>query len=106
MNAWSLPATIALAAAPAITVHSANAHPMRYHLALPSGWSEAREWPVVVVIPDAARAFEANLQACRSAGGDRPYILVAPEVLTCGGARTRTLDHYSYSRAVWDSLQG
>jgi len=78
---------------------------MRYHLALPAGWSAEREWPVLIVIPDAGRAFDANLQAFVAARGHRPYILVAPEVLTCGGSRTRTLDHYSYSHAVWDSLQ-
>ncbi len=78
---------------------------MRYHLALPAGWSAEREWPVLIAIPDAGREFDANLQTFVAARGNRPYILVAPEVLTCGGARTRTLDHYSYSRAVWDSLQ-
>jgi hypothetical protein len=79
---------------------------MRYHLSLPAGWSAKREWPVIVVIPDAAREFAENLHAFASARGTRPYILVAPEVLTCGGARTRTPDRYSYSRGVWDSLQG
>lgn len=39
------------------------------------------------------------------ARGSRPYILVAPEVLTCGGARTRTLEHYSYSPTEWAELQ-
>ena len=78
---------------------------MRYHVALPEGWSGDREWPVVVAIPDAGRDFDGNLQAFVKARGARPYILVAPEVLTCGGARSRTLDHYSYAPAVWDSLQ-
>jgi hypothetical protein len=61
---------------------------------------------VLVVIPDAAREFEGNLTLFVSARGDRPYILVAPEVLSCGGAGSRTRDHYSYSATVWDSLQG
>jgi dienelactone hydrolase len=78
---------------------------MRYHLALPDGWSASREWPVVVVIPDAGRDFEGNLKAFVAARGNRPYILVAPEVLTCGGAGSRTIDPYSYAPAVWDSLQ-
>jgi pimeloyl-ACP methyl ester carboxylesterase len=101
----ALAAAVALAAPPAVTVHAAGAHPMRYHLALPAGWSADREWPVLVAIPDAGREFDANLRAFVAARGDRPYILVAPEVLTCGGARTRTLQHYTYSQAVWDSLQ-
>ena len=99
-------ATVALAAPGAVTVHRASTHPMRYHLSLPTGWSATREWPVLVVIPDAGRGFAANLQAFVAARGDRPYVLVAPEVLSCGGARSRTLDHYTYARAVWDSLQG
>jgi dienelactone hydrolase len=103
--------TFAATAAPAapapgaITVHAAGTHPMRYHLALPEGWSADRTWPVIVAIPDAGRQFEPNLREFVAARGGRPYILVAPEVLSCGGARTRTLDHYSYSPAVWDSIQ-
>jgi hypothetical protein len=87
------------------TVHHAPDHPMRYHLALPSGWKPDRTWPVLVVIPDAARDFKDNLARFARARGDRPYILVAPEVLSCGGARTRTPDRYSYSPAEWTSLQ-
>jgi dienelactone hydrolase len=90
----------------AISLHRAIAHPMRYHLALPTRWTLGSEWPVLVVIPDAARDFEANLARFVRARGDRPYILVAPEVLSCGGARSRTRDHYAYTRAEWDSLQG
>jgi dienelactone hydrolase len=60
----------------------------------------------LVVIPDAGRAFEANLEQFVAARGDRPYILVAPEVLSCGGAQSRTRDHYTYTAAEWDSLQG
>jgi hypothetical protein len=52
---------------------------MRYHLALPAGWTRERTWPVVVVIPDAGREFVPNLQAFVTARGDRPFILVAPE---------------------------
>jgi pimeloyl-ACP methyl ester carboxylesterase len=88
------------------TTRTASTHPMRYHVALPAGWSADREWPVLVAIPDAGRAFEGNLLAFVRARGNRPYILVAPEVLTCGGARSHTLEYYSYPKAVWDSLQG
>lgn len=79
---------------------------MRYHLAMPAAWKEGLEYPVLVVIPDAARDFEVNLSRFVRARADRPYILVAPEVLSCGGARSRTPDRYSYARAEWDSLQG
>lgn len=108
--AWFAIPTLAIAATvpgpAAISVHRAGTHPMRYHLALPSGWSASTEWPVLVVIPDAGREFRTNLEQFVIARGDRPYILVAPEVLSCGGAGSRSPDHYSYSRAEWDSLQG
>jgi hypothetical protein len=91
---------------PAISTHRATTHPMRYHIALPHGWNADHTWPVLVVIPDATRAFVGNLEQFAGARGDRPYILLAPEVLSCGGARSRTRDHYTYSKAEWDSLQG
>jgi hypothetical protein len=94
-------------AVPAPTsAHRTTTHAMRFHLALPQGWVASRSWPVLVVIPDAGREFEGNLMQFVRARGDRPYILVAPEVLSCGGAGSRTREHYSYSTAEWDSLQG
>ena len=87
------------------SVHRPPDHPMRYHVALPAGWKADRTWPVLMVIPDAARDFKANLERFVTVRGSRPYILIAPEVVSCGGARTRTPDRYSYSRAEWDSLQ-
>jgi dienelactone hydrolase len=87
------------------TAHQATKSPMRYHVALPRGWVANREWPVLVVIPDAARNFTENLERFVHARGDRPFILVAPEVLSCGGARSRTRDHYTYTANEWDSLQ-
>lgn len=86
------------------SVHKPANHPMRYHIALPVGWKSDRSWPTLVVIPDATRDFNANLARFVRARGNRPYILVAPEVLSCGG--TRTPDRYSYSPAEWNSLQG
>jgi dienelactone hydrolase len=105
--ALSAPAGSASGADPVtISAHRASGHPMRYHLALPSGWTADHRWPVLVAIPDANRDFEANLARFVRARGDRPYILVAPEVLSCGGGKSRTPERYSYPRAVWDSLQG
>lgn len=92
------------ATSPAANVERASSHPMRYHVALPTGWVAGRAWPVVMVIPDASRDFEGNLQRFVAARGDRPFILVAPEVLSCGGAGSRLPERYSYTRAEWDSL--
>ena len=97
-------AAVATAPPSAITMHRAGAHAMRYHVALPTGWTREKTWPVVVVIPDAGREFVANLRAFVAARGDRPFLLVAPEVMSCGGARSRTAQHYSYTPAEWDSI--
>jgi hypothetical protein len=95
-----LPPPALIAPAP-ITHHQAKAHPIRYHLALPEGWQPGRSWPVVVVVSDAHRDFEANLQRFVQARGTKPYILAAPEVLTCGGARDQSTPPYSYTAADW-----
>ena len=92
-------------AAPAITTHQAAAHPMRYHLALPEGWTPARSWPVLVVIPDAHRDFQENLQRFVAARGNRPVILVAPEVLTCGGTAGLASPPYGYTAADWKAAR-
>ncbi len=88
-------------AAPGISFHRAAAQPIRYHLALPEGWTSARTWPVVVAIPDAHRDFEANLRRFVAARGPRPYILVAPEVVTCGGVSGQVSPPHTYSPAEW-----
>ncbi|HET7250137.1 MAG TPA: hypothetical protein VFI79_09850 [Gemmatimonadales bacterium] len=99
-------ASVAGAESTPISTHQATTHVMRYHLALPVGWSARHAWPVLVVVPDAKREFEANLARFVAARGARPYILVAPEVLSCGGARTRTADQYAYTPAEWARLGG
>ena len=101
---WIAGAVAAASPPAAITIQRAAAHPMRYHLALPAGWTRERTWPVVVVIPDAGREFVANLRAFVAARGDRPFILVAPEVMSCGGAKSRLAKFYSYAPAEWDSI--
>ncbi len=104
-----IPAVIlagALAPAPvAITHHQLKTHPLRYHLALPAAWQAGRHWPVVVVIPDAHRDFVANLQRFVAARGPRPFILVAPEVLSCGGTRDQSSPPYSYTATEWSTAR-
>lgn len=95
------PALLAPQPAPTLTAHQAKAHPMRYHLALPDGWTPGKRWAVVVVVPDAHRDFKENLARFAAARGRRPFILVAPEVLTCGGTRDQTTPPYAYTEAEW-----
>ncbi|HJW32530.1 MAG TPA: hypothetical protein VJ505_04105 [Holophagaceae bacterium] len=82
-------------------VRTALRHPMQYCVALPTGWCPQRTWPVVVVIPDAGRDFQANLAAFVKARGDRPFILVAPFVVTSGGSSYRDNPNFQYEVAVW-----
>jgi dienelactone hydrolase len=94
-------AVLAASPVPAITSHQAAAHPMRYSVALPAGWTPDRTWPVVVVIADAHRDFTENLQRFVEARAAMPFLLVAPEVLTCGGTRDQTSPPYSYTVEEW-----
>jgi len=94
-------AAVAAAAAPTITAHQATTHPMRYFVALPDGWTAGRTWPVVVVIADAHRDFADNLKRFVDARGARPFLLVAPEVVTCGGTSGQTSPPHSYTEAEW-----
>jgi len=97
-------AAAALAATPGvstITSHQIADHPMRYFVALPSDWAPDRSWPVVVVIADAHRDFEQNLKRFVEARSPRPFLLVAPEVLTCGGTRGQGSPPYSYTDEDW-----
>ena len=86
---------------PAAVLRTATTHPMKYHLSLPEGWAQGRTWPVAVIVPDATRDFEGNLAAFEKARGSLPFILVAPHVLTSGGANYRLADSYRYSEADW-----
>jgi poly(3-hydroxybutyrate) depolymerase len=56
---------------------------------------------VVVVIADAHRDFTENLQRFVEARAAMPFLLVAPEVLTCGGTRDQTSPPYSYTVEEW-----
>ena len=75
---------------------------MKYTVSLPAGWTADRTWPVVVVIPDAARDFDGNLAEFTKAGATTPYIFVAPHVVTSGGARGyREAPGFHYTAADW-----
>jgi dienelactone hydrolase len=57
---------------------------------------------VVVVIPDASRDFSGNLAEFAAAGASSPFILVAPHVVTSGGATGyRTAAGFQYTAADW-----
>src|SRR4051812_3613022 len=80
---------------------SASTHPMQYDISLPRGWTKGKKYPVVLVIESANREFRKTLDLFAKARGDKPFILVAPYVLTNGGAAARFKEAYPYDEKVW-----
>lgn len=90
-------------AAPELRV--AEGHTMRYWVSRPAGWTAARSWPVLVLIPDASREFERNLRAFMEAGPTSPFLLVAPHVVTSGGSRGyREAPDFRYGAEDWKEV--
>ena len=104
---------LALSCTPAALVHAseapqlktASSHPIQYYLSLPEGWTIAKKWPVIVVIESAERDFFQAATDFAQARGRRPFILVAPLVVTNGGTGYRNVPSYHYSDAVWATIQ-
>lgn len=95
------PPVLAQAPARPIEARTAPAHPMHYLVSLPSGWDARRQWPVVVVIPDADRHFAEATRAFSAARGDRPFVIVTPLVLGGGGTAQQHMGDFDYSQDVW-----
>lgn len=83
---------------------TAPSHAMQYDVARPSGWKAGASYPIVVVIPDASRAFRENLEAFVAARNDAPVLLVAPYVITSGGP---SVPHevFPYAEATWREIE-
>jgi poly(3-hydroxybutyrate) depolymerase len=84
---------------------TASNHSMQYYLSLPNGWAAGKQWPVVMVIEDANRQFEATATRFAAARGDMPFILATPLVVTNGGPRYRQVPTYKYSDAAWNEIE-
>jgi len=102
---WGLLLSLLLAQSPESELRTASSHPMKFQLSLPKGWNNEKTWPVVVVITDAARDFAGNLAVFIKARQGRPYILVAPHVVTSGGRNYRRADSYRYSDEDWKRVE-
>ena len=79
-------------------------HPMRYLVSRPLGWKAGESYPVVVAVTDGDREFEKTARAFMAARGNRPWVIVVPEVLT-GGPPLRYSPSkraaYDYGTSVW-----
>ena len=104
ISLFCLPAA-AVEEGPSLQLKTTTRHPMQYHLALPAGWTAQKTWPVIVAIPDATRDFPGNAAAFVRARKDQTFIIVAPHVLTGGGANYRAADSYHYTDAVWQEAE-
>ena len=75
-------------------------HPMRYVASPPDDWKPDREWPVLVVITDAYRAFEETTRVFAKARGAAPFVIVTPLVLSGGGTAQQHMTDFDYDRAA------
>jgi dienelactone hydrolase len=85
-------------------VKQAGGHRLRYLVSLPQDWQPGRRFPVVVLIESANRDFAANLASFVKARGSRPFLLLAPFVVTNGGAQYRSVETYPYSASDFAAI--
>ena len=108
-RAWQRPPAQPASPGPVLnapSLRTASTHPMQYYVSLPSGWSRARSWPVVVAIPGSDRNWLAHANAFAAMRDARgyPFIVITPVVLTIGGRDLRHSPEYAYAAAVWDHV--
>jgi poly(3-hydroxybutyrate) depolymerase len=94
-----------LFACPAQELRTASNHAIQYYISLPTGWTTARKWPVIIVVESANKQFEETLAIFAKARKDAPFILAAPLVTTNGGGGYRQADTYHYSEATWSAIE-
>jgi poly(3-hydroxybutyrate) depolymerase len=83
---------------------TAEGHPMQYWVAPPRKAEPGRSYPVVVVVEAAEKQFAENARRFVAARGDRPFILVAPIIVTNGRQGQRDPAIYPYTAATWERI--
>ena len=86
------------------TLKAVSAHPMQYYLSLPDGWSKSKKWPVVVVIEAAEKQYNENASRFADARKGRPFIIVAPLIVTNGNQGLHNPEIFPYSEATWKQI--
>jgi len=90
---------------PRIELRTAAAYPMKYWLGRPVNLRPEERLPVLVVITDARREFEAAARAFLAAEDALPagprVLVVVPVTLTSGGTAQRVKDAFPYDAATW-----
>jgi poly(3-hydroxybutyrate) depolymerase len=88
--------------APRIELRTAAGHPMKYWLGQPAGLGPGERLPILVVITDARRAFEATASAYVAAQAAHPrFLVVVPATLGSGGTAQNVKQAYPYDDAAW-----
>lgn len=82
----------------------AKDHAMQYYLSLPKGWSNTKTWPVLVVCEAVEKQFQENALRFIKARGERPYIIVAPFIVTNGNQGLRNPEIFPYTSDTWDQI--
>src|SRR3977135_2937314 len=95
-----------LAAGAPLELKTAGGHPMKYLVSVPEGWTAGKKWPAVVVIESANKDFRGTAEAFVRARGARPFLVLAPFVVTNGGTRQLAAETYPYGKADWAAIDG
>ncbi|HMW32168.1 MAG TPA: hypothetical protein PLG25_07160 [bacterium] len=82
----------------------AKDHAMQYYVSLPKGWSNTKTWPVLVVCEAAEKQYKENALRFIKARGERPYIIVAPFIVTNGNQGLRNPEIFPYTSDTWDQI--
>jgi dienelactone hydrolase len=96
----------ALFALSGLQLRTASHHPMQYYVSLPDDWEKGGAYGVAVVIESANRDFKANAELFVKARQKlSSFIIVAPLVVTNGGANVRGVPSYHYSDTTWAQIE-
>ena len=84
-----------------LALATASTHPMKYWLSAPQGPAPAGGWPVLVVITDATRQFQATAEAFAAARHADKVAIVVPATLGSGGQAQRVRQAFPYDSTAW-----
>jgi predicted peptidase len=87
-----------------IELKKASGNAMQFYLSLPDGWSNKKQWPVLVILEAAEKEFKKNTERFTEARGSLPFIIVAPIHVNNGNQGRRDPALWPYSTETWDLI--
>ncbi len=97
----TVPAAAGQPGATPLELKTASTHPMKYWVSAPQGPAPAGGWPVLVVITDATRQFQATAEAFVAARHADQVAIVVPVTLGSGGQAQRVREVFPYDSTAW-----